>query len=218
MDISCIIPAYNQKKELQYSCDMLDRLFKGLNLEYEIFVGDDGSRDGTLDIFKEDFSRRPRVKVFSHESHQGFGVMFKELLKNAQGRSILYVDPSLPFSLDGISSFLLKINDDDIVVASRFIRNNPQLGFLLKLYQWLCQFFLKIPVKDVTSGMVIFRKKCFEMISLSAKGFDILPEIYAKAVRKNLSIKETPVQSRLKEDAVYQEKISLFTCIKILEI
>ena len=47
MDISIVVPSYNEDESLPHLAEWIDRVMKEHNFSYEVIIVDDGSRDGT---------------------------------------------------------------------------------------------------------------------------------------------------------------------------
>ena len=207
MDLSFIIPIYNQKKDIVYLCDALEHVTKNVSLECEIFLCDDASSDGSTEMIKDIVFRRFIIKGILHRRHEGFGKSFRDLLNESRGTIVVYLDAGLPLDLNNFSAILAKIKDLDIVVASRFVNSdtskNAKLSAIFAIYRFLCSLFLKHNIKDVESAMVFLRREKVLDLDLKAKEKVIFPEMYAVGFQKNLLIKEVPVGLRLKGQFSY---------------
>ena len=53
MDLSLIIPAFNEREALPDLINEIDRACEGLGLDWETIVVDDGSTDGTYGLIAE---------------------------------------------------------------------------------------------------------------------------------------------------------------------
>ncbi|MDD3375200.1 MAG: glycosyltransferase [Candidatus Omnitrophica bacterium] len=221
MDISFIIPIYNQEKEIRYLCDALEHIAKNMSLKCEILLCDDASRDGSTELIKEISFRYGMVKGIFHRKHEGFGRTFRDLISESCGTIVVYLDAGLPFDLDSFSSILDKIRDFDILVASRFIDPNTSKNIKLRpifsIYRFLCSVFLNNNVKDLESAMVFLRREKILDLNLKAKEKAIFPELYAVALKKNLFIKEIPVSLRIKRQSPHP-RIMFKDILDILQI
>src|SRR5262245_43426243 len=86
MDLSLIIPCYNEKPHLRASVDALREVLEGTRYEYEIVFVDDGSGDGTRELLREICATTPRCRFIFHEHNRGRGGAFKTGFADTTGR------------------------------------------------------------------------------------------------------------------------------------
>lgn len=87
IDVSVIIVNYNTK-DLLYNC--LESLFNHTkDIEFEVFVSDNASSDGSLDMVREHF---PQVKIIANATNLGFGAANNKALDIAEGKYIFYLN------------------------------------------------------------------------------------------------------------------------------
>src|SRR3989338_10739224 len=88
MNISVIIPAYNEEKSIGKTLGELKDALGRHNLKYETIVIDDGSTDTTFDAASS-FSS---IRVIRHPKNKGYGAALKTGIKNATGEYIITLD------------------------------------------------------------------------------------------------------------------------------
>jgi len=89
VEISVIIPAYNEEGKIGKTIREVRRLFNNLGIEHEIIVVDDGSTDNT---FKEATSERfDNVKVVGYKQNKGKGYAIKYGLRFASKQLLIYL-------------------------------------------------------------------------------------------------------------------------------
>ena len=71
MDISIVIPAYNEEKRLKTTLEGVYIYFKNSGLNFDIIVVDDGSKDGTTNTVKTFSINHPEVILRCHINNQG---------------------------------------------------------------------------------------------------------------------------------------------------
>lgn len=86
-DVSVIIVNYNTKELLRNCLHSLYNQTKGIS--FEVFVSDNGSRDGSLAMLRTDF---PQVKVVDNNANLGFGAANNRALALATGKYIFYLN------------------------------------------------------------------------------------------------------------------------------
>ncbi|MFA4833476.1 MAG: glycosyltransferase family 2 protein [Patescibacteria group bacterium] len=90
MDLSIIIASWNVKEKLRQNLLALQESQGGL--EYEIFVVDNNSGDGSAEMVRRDF---PEVKLIANSNNLGFAKANNQALKRAQGDFILLLNPDM---------------------------------------------------------------------------------------------------------------------------
>lgn len=113
--LTIIVPVYNGEGHIR---EILTRLLRSSEPEWEILVGDDASTDGTRSILNE-FSD-PRIQTFFADSNIGAGALRNELLRRAKGQYIAMQDADDSFVSERFSKQLqfLKTHPDVDVVGS----------------------------------------------------------------------------------------------------
>lgn len=95
MQLSVIIVNYNVKYFLEYC--LLSVLRASVGLEVEIFVVDNQSKDGSVEMLKEKF---PQVYLIANEQNTGFAKANNQAVALARGVYILYLNPDTIVSED----------------------------------------------------------------------------------------------------------------------
>jgi glycosyltransferase involved in cell wall biosynthesis len=196
MDISIIIPAYNEerairevlKKVLQLSFD---------SLEKEVIVVDDGSTDETREILKA-FPKTKDLKILTHEKNLGKGAAIRSGIKNSSGSIIALQDSDLEYDPELLPKLVSPILEgEDVVFGSRFLGKADNMNFLFYLgnrfLSFLTRVLYRVAITDMETGFKIFRRRVVEGMDLKSTGFEIEPEITARILKKGYRIKEIPI-------------------------
>ena len=70
IDISIVVPLYNEEANIDYLIERLLSVFNTLNTTYEIVCINDGSRDNTLKLLVDYHNRNPAIKVINRRHKQ----------------------------------------------------------------------------------------------------------------------------------------------------
>ena len=89
--LSVVIPVYNEEKFIGYT---LQRVLESdtLELEKEIIIVDDGSKDRTVEKIKELLVEFPQIHLFEQPVNMGKGAALKRGFQEATGDIILIQD------------------------------------------------------------------------------------------------------------------------------
>ena len=71
MDISVVVPLYNEAESLPELAEWIERVMDENHFSYEVLFIDDGSTDGSWKVIKELSGRNPRLKGISFRRNYG---------------------------------------------------------------------------------------------------------------------------------------------------
>lgn len=142
LKISCIVPAYNEQAGIQAFLESLTQQLQKLNLDYEILVIDDGSRDHTREIVEKLVEHFPdhSLKLLSFSRNFGKEIALTAGLEHCQGDVAILIDADFQHPLDLIPLFLEKWSEGyDMVYGIRKDRKNETAlkRVFSKVFYWL---------------------------------------------------------------------------------
>ena len=167
IEVSIVLPAFNEEKGLKYLLPELQRLYPA----YEILVIDDGSTDSTKEICSEN-----KVKIISHPYAMGNGAAIKTGARHAIGGLIVFMDADGQHDPKDIKLLITKLLDDkyDMVVGARELSTHSSL--LKRTGNWFYNRFASImtghKILDLTSGFRVVKADIFrKFLYLLPNGF-----------------------------------------------
>ena len=194
---SLVIPIYNAQEIIPGSYEKVSRYLETAGYDYEIIFEDDASQDASKTVLEAISRDNPRVRVFSHYPNQGLGYTLRQLFRRASGDIIIYLDIDLPFGITCLRPLLKEAEGADVVLASRYLSTENKIPFLRKisskLYYFFCKALFNIAVRDIGSGLVVFKRRTLEGINLEASGFGIHIEIFTRLKESGFRVKEVPL-------------------------
>jgi len=123
MNLSVIIPAYNEEKSIAETIKGLKKELNKLDLDYEIIAVNDASTDKTKEILE----RIQDIKLIHHPYNKGYGASLKTGIEKAKFDNLLFFDADGQYKPEYISEMIKYIDQfKDISV--------PMLGGLEKNY------------------------------------------------------------------------------------
>jgi len=197
--LSIIIPTFNEKDNILPLIKAIKDL-KFSNLNYEIIIVDDNSFDGTYEKVVKKYGKDKNVKVYLRKNERGLATAILHGIKTSKNSVIIGMDADFNHPPEFISKMLEKIQEYDLVVASRFIKGG---GMEEKkrypptfLFNWFLKHVLGFPTMDNMSGFYAIKKE--KLLSLPIeeiyKGYgEYHLRLVYLAGKNNLSIKEVPV-------------------------
>ena len=128
MDLSIIIVSWNVKEKLReclrsiedtmdHNSPQLPLNLRGEELEYEVFVVDNASKDGSMEMVKKEF---PAVYIIANDFNAGFAKANNQAIRLSQGRFVLLLNPDMrlfPGTLEGMVKFMDEPRNDKVGVA-----------------------------------------------------------------------------------------------------
>lgn len=200
MDISLVIPAYNESGIIMDTIQTVSARLAELTAEYEVLVVDDGSTDGMAELVRG--CGDPRVRLEGYASNRGKGCAVRTGMLAAQGDLILCTDADLAYGVDVFAGLLerLRTGEADLVIGSRRIggegyKNYPPLRILMsKCFGLLSHMISGLPY-DTQCGIKAYRRQAVQAIfsRCTTDGFSFDFEVLMRADRLGLKVEQIPV-------------------------
>jgi dolichol-phosphate mannosyltransferase len=191
MNCSVVIPALNERDNLEPLLQSLKKVVDGLVSSWEIIVVDGGSTDGTVEL-----ARQMDARVI-FQSEPGYGGALKAGFEAARGEVVVTMDADCSHDPDFIREFWEHQSEADILIASRYVPGGRAEMSALRLFlsrvlnvsfAWL----LALPVKDLSSGFRFYKRSALERLPFRSRDFDVLEEILIHAYAEGFKILEVP--------------------------
>ena len=197
MDVSVVVPTYNERENISKLVSGVFEEFRKNGISGELIVVDDNSPDKTWEIVEGLKRKYSGLKLIKRDGKLGLSSAVIEGWKISKGNVFGVMDADLSHPVDKISSLYNAIEKDeyDMAIGSRYVRGGKIKGWgMLRLFcsrgsTLLAKFFTKI--KDPMSGYFMIRRSKVDIDKLDAKGFKILLEVVVKTKIKK--IKEVPI-------------------------
>ena len=201
MDLSFIIPAYNEAERIGGSLEKGLAYFSGAPYQWEIIVVDDGSSDGTTQVV-EGFASRG-VRLLRQPANMGKGAAVRRGMLEAGGTYRLFSDADFSTPVEETERMLEHLKEYDVAIGSRAIDRSyvkvhqPWYRELMgNIFNLFVQMLAVSGIKDTQCGFKGFRADVAEGVFSRTKidGFSFDVEALYIARKLGYSIKEFPVQ------------------------
>ena len=193
INLSIIIPIYNEEKTLLEVLNRINLLKEFCNLE--IIVVNDGSTDNSNNIIKK--NNKLYNKLIDLKKNCGKGKAVIEGIKNCSQEYILIQDADLEYDPKDILEFLeeTKKNNYDLIMGSRFIGNKRTVLHFWhmvgnKFITFLFNFLNNTTFSDIYCCYCMFKKNLINVDNLKCKGWGQQAEILTYVVSKKSKIFE----------------------------
>ncbi len=203
VQLSIVIPAYNEKARLPRTVRETLRWCASRDVNFELIIVDDGSEDETLALARTFQENDDRVRAIGCP-HRGKGAAVRAGALNAKGRFVLFMDADGATPLDEIPKLLAALDArHDVAIGSRAACAPARAELKTPIHRRLIgrtfALFVRLlafdGIADTQCGFKMFRREAaaaiFSRQKLTGFAFDV--EILFIARRLSLSIIEIPV-------------------------
>jgi glycosyltransferase involved in cell wall biosynthesis len=195
MDLSVVMPVYNEEESVRFTIEEIVDVLKKLNLEWELIAVNDGSSDASAAILADINSSIPNVKVISLRDNFGQTAAMSAGIVATSGRCILTIDADGQNDPGEIPRLLDAINDgSDFVAGWRKSRQDSVSRRVpSKIANWLISKATGIDLHDFGCSLKAFRSEIIKDVLLIGEMHRMIP-VFVK--RNGGSIQELIVNHR----------------------
>ncbi|MCX7958317.1 MAG: glycosyltransferase family 2 protein [Deltaproteobacteria bacterium] len=204
IDISVVIPVYNEEEIICASVEELHRMMTGFGKSFEIIISENGSKDRTRELLAKICEKFREVKYLTSDTPD-YGAALKKGILAAQGEIVICDEIDLGIYDFYKNSIDIISNDQaELVIGSKLLSGAKDERPLFRhiatiIINFLLRILLGFKGSD-THGLKSFKRerllpiaeKCLVTRDLFASEFVI------RAERENIRIKEIPLDVREK--------------------
>ncbi len=223
MDLSIVIPAFNEAKRLPKTLSVIADYLRDDSRVTEVIVVDDGSIDTTADVVRQ--ASMP-IRLIQFPKNMGKGAAVRTGMVAAEGEWRYLCDADLSTPIGDMEKLWARRHDADIVLGSRRVAGAEVTHhqarwkeFLGRAGNWLIQLLIAPGIADTQCGFKLFSRRTiplFEQQRLNRWGYDF--EILYLARLAGRSIIEVPVQWANDERSTVRTSAYLTTLLDLLKI
>ncbi|MEM8892592.1 MAG: glycosyltransferase family 2 protein [Bacteroidota bacterium] len=127
MDISVVVPLYNEDESIPELMEWIDRIMKENNFSYEVLMVDDGSKDKSWEVVQGMTEKYPHLKGIRFGRNYGKSAALHVGFQATQGDVVITMDADLQDSPDEIPGLYKMITEDgfDLVSGWKKKRYDP---------------------------------------------------------------------------------------------
>ncbi len=179
MDISVIIPLYNEDESLPELSAWIERVMIQNNYSYEVIMIDDGSNDNSWNVIEELRSLNEHIRGIKFQRNYGKSAALNEGFKAAQGDVVITMDADMQDSPDEIPELRnMVINEGyDIVSGWKKKRYDNTLtkNIPSKLFNAAASLSSGIKLHDFNCGLKAYKKKVVKSIEVYGEMHRYIP-------------------------------------------
>ena len=194
-----VIPTYNEIDNIE------EFIIQISNFDVSVLIVDDNSPDGTGKVVEDITKINKKINLMKRNDKLGLGSAYREGFKWGLDKGynyLLEMDADFSHRFEDLVKILEASSSADMIIGSRYIEEGGSIGWdtrrkmLSSFANKLSKFLLKTKINDMTSGFRCYSNKALLEISYAttkSDGYAFQVEMSARAVQKQLSIKEVPI-------------------------
>ena len=192
LDISVVVPLYNEEESLPELVQWIDRVAGSNNLSYEIILVDDGSTDNSWSVVEKLKSQYSQIRGISFLRNYGKSAALYEGFKMAEGEVVFTMDADLQDSPDEIPEMRRMILEEgyDLVSGWKKRRYDPvSKRWPSKFFNLTARVVSGIKLHDFNCGIKAYRRKVVKSIEVYGEMHRYIPILAKHAGFKRIGEK-----------------------------
>lgn len=161
MNVSVVVPLYNEVESLPELCGWIDRVLSEHQLSYELILVDDGSKDGSWEQIESLKGTYPQIRGIRFRRNYGKSAALHTGFGRAEGEVVITMDADLQDSPEEIPEMRRMILDEgyDVVSGWKKKRYDPFLRKRVptRLFNWAARSVSGIRLHDFNCGLKAYR-------------------------------------------------------------
>lgn len=179
MDISLVIPLYNEEESLPELCTWIQKVVNQHQYSYEIILVDDGSIDNSWKVIESLRLANSLIKGIRFQRNYGKSAALNEGFKAAQGNVVITMDADMQDSPDEIPALYDMIITESYDMVSGWKKkrfdNTLTKNIPSKFFNWATRRASKIYLHDFNCGLKAYKKKVIKSIEIYGEMHRYIP-------------------------------------------
>ena len=181
MDISVVIPFYNEEESLMELNDWIVRVMQSNHFSFELIYVDDGSGDGSWDVVEQLAKKHPEIKAIRFRRNYGKSAALNEGFKAATGEVVITMDSDLQDSPEEIPGLFNMITEQNLDIVSGWkkkrydstlTKNVPS-----KIFNWTSRKLFRSKLHDMNCGLKAYKLDVVKNIQVYGEMHRYIPII-----------------------------------------
>lgn len=181
MNLSIIVPLFNEEESLSELSAWIDRVVTANQLTYEIVMVDDGSTDRSWEVIENLHAQNPNIKGIKFRRNYGKSAALNTAFQVVEGDVVITMDADLQDSPDEIPELYRMITEEKYDVVSGWKKKRYDNVFLKnipsKLFNWTTRRISKIQLHDFNCGLKAYRNEVVKNIEIYSEMHRYIPVI-----------------------------------------
>jgi glycosyltransferase involved in cell wall biosynthesis len=199
MDVSIVVPLFNEEESLSELLDWIKRVMKQNKLSYEVVMVDDGSKDKSWEVILDLKKKYSEIKGIKFQRNYGKSAALHTGFQASEGDIVVTMDADLQDSPEEIPELHRMITKEgyDLVSGWKKKRHDPfSKRFPSKIYNRLVRMVTGIKLHDFNCGLKAYSKAVAKSIEVYGDMHRYMPVIAKASGFKNIGEKIVQHQAR----------------------
>lgn len=201
MKLSIVIPAYNEEESITETIDQIEAAFSKVNIDHEIFIVNDNSKDNTLQVLETLAQKYPSVKYETNLGPNGFGYAVRYGLERFSGDCVAVMMADLSDSPYDLIRYYTKMIEGnyDCVFGSRFIKGGKVIDYpwvkkiINRIANFIIRMVMRIKYNDTTNAFKLYKREVIDGVKpILSPHFNLTIELPLKAIIRGYSYTVIP--------------------------
>lgn len=219
--MSILVPTFMEGDNLPNLISSLEDALS--EVEFEVIIIDDNSPDSTTEKIKKLSERHRNIRFLVRPSKMGLGSAYKDGFKVSCGKIIVGMDGDLSHNPRDLSKLVDALDNADVAIGSRNIDGGKTCGWkphrkLINIWvNFFVRNFLRLRIRDSTSGFRAYRRKIFKLIVETSmfNGFEFQVESIYIAQKLGVRITEVPIEFSDRKHG--RSKLDFSACVNFVK-
>ena len=184
MDLSVVVPVYNEEESIYELAGRIEKICTGNKLDYEIIFIDDGSSDASWNVISSLSGKNKSIKGLRFRRNYGKAAALHSGFREAVGDVVITMDSDLQDNPDEIPEMVRMINEDgyDLVSGWKKKRYDPFIKrFTSRVYNGTARLSSGIRLHDFNCGLKAYRNEVVKGIEIYGEMHRYIPMLAKKA-------------------------------------
>lgn len=183
MDISIVIPLYNEEDSLSPLTDWIFKSLKNKKYKFEVIFVDDGSNDGSWEVINKLSNTHSNIRGLRFSRNYGKSQALNAGFVEASGTNIATLDADLQDSPEEIPEMISLLDEGYDLISgwkkkrydSLIFKNLPS-----KLFNWAARRVSGIKLHDFNCGLKVYRNEVIKSIYINGDMHRYIPVLAAQ--------------------------------------
>lgn len=181
MDISIVIPLFNEDESLPHLAEWIDRVMAEHHFSYEVVMVDDGSKDDSWKVIESLHAKNPVYKGVKFRRNYGKSAALNVGFAHVEGDVVITMDADLQDSPDEVPELYRMIKEEgyDLVSGWKKVRYDSKIAKNIpsKFFNWTTRRMSGIYLHDFNCGLKAYRKDVVKSIEVYGEMHRYIPVI-----------------------------------------